>query len=208
MTSILEVEQLDTLSSNASSTLTIGGTNTTTINLGASGKSIVIPSGATLTNNGTVTGIGGTNTPYWCARETSLQTINHNTETKATLQTEILDSDSAYDTGTSRFTVPTGQGGDYFVWFQIDLYDADSDITNLTGIIKKNGSTIISKVYTDFSNGSVPSHAHMYVSTMLTLSATDYIEYYILMTTSNGSTAQSYGAEFGTQAGGYKLIGA
>ena len=53
MTSILEVEQLDTLSSNASSTLTIGGDNTSTINLGASGKSIVIPSGATLTNNGT-----------------------------------------------------------------------------------------------------------------------------------------------------------
>ena len=34
MTSILEVEQLDTLSSNASSTLTIGGTNTTTIAFG------------------------------------------------------------------------------------------------------------------------------------------------------------------------------
>jgi hypothetical protein len=48
MTSILEVEQLDTLSSNASSTLTIGGDNTSTINLGASGKSIVIPSGATI----------------------------------------------------------------------------------------------------------------------------------------------------------------
>jgi hypothetical protein len=38
MTSILEVEQLDTLSSNASSTLTIGGTNTSTIAFGASGK--------------------------------------------------------------------------------------------------------------------------------------------------------------------------
>ena len=61
MTSILEVEQLDTLSSNASSTLTIGGTNTTTINLGASGKSIVIPSGATLTNNGTASGLATTN---------------------------------------------------------------------------------------------------------------------------------------------------
>jgi hypothetical protein len=34
MTSILEVEQLDTLSSNASSTLTIGGTNTTIIAFG------------------------------------------------------------------------------------------------------------------------------------------------------------------------------
>ncbi len=52
MTSILEVEQLDTLSSNASSTLTIGGTNTTTINLGASGKTVNIPSGATFTGSG------------------------------------------------------------------------------------------------------------------------------------------------------------
>jgi len=180
----------------------------TEVTLGDSGDTFTIPSGVTLTNNGTVTGIGGTNTPYWCARETSLQTINHNTVTKLTLATEILDSNNAYDTGNSRFTVPTGQGGDYFVWLQIDLYDADSDITNLTGIIYKNGSTIISKVYTDFSNGSVPSHAHMYVSTMLTLNPTDYIEYYLNMTTSNGSTAQSYGAEFGTQAGGYKLIGA
>jgi hypothetical protein len=41
MTSILEVEQLDTLSSNASSTLTIGGTNTTTI---------AFKSGATFSN--------------------------------------------------------------------------------------------------------------------------------------------------------------
>ena len=146
------------------------------------------------------------NTPYWCARETGLQTISHNTETKATLQTEILDSDSAYDTTNSKFTVPSGKGGDYFVWFQADLYDADSDITNLTGTIKKNGSTIISKVYTDFSNGSVPSHAHMYISTMLTLSATDYIENYILMTTTDGSSAQSYGGEFGTQCGGFRLV--
>ena len=41
MTSILEVEQLDTLSSNASSTLTIGGDNTTTI---------AFKSGATFSN--------------------------------------------------------------------------------------------------------------------------------------------------------------
>ena len=180
----------------------------TSVTLGDSGDTFTIPSGVTLTNNGTVTGIGGNNAPYWCARETSLQTINHNTTTKLTLQTEILDSDGAYDVSNSRFTVPSGKAGDYFVWLQIDLYDADSDITNLTGIIFKNGSTLISKVYTDFSNGSVPSHAHMYVSTMLSLSVSDYIEYYIHMTTTNGSTAQSYGAEFGTQGGGYKLIGA
>ena len=164
---------------------------------------------SSITVNGSAVSLGGSvsidRAPYWSARETSLQTISHNTETKATLQTEILDSSSAYDVSNSRFTVPSGQAGDYFVWFQVDLYDADSDITNLTGSIKKNGSTIVSKVYTDFSNGSVPSHAHMYISTMLSLSESDYIENYILMTTTDASSAQSYGGEFGTQCGGFKL---
>jgi hypothetical protein len=90
MTSILEVEQLDTLSSNASSTLTIGGDNTSTINLGASGKSIVIPSGATITNNGTQTGFGGENTPAFRATRTSNQTLTDATNTKFNLILKIL----------------------------------------------------------------------------------------------------------------------
>jgi hypothetical protein len=143
------------------------------------------------------------NTPYWHTRETSLQTINHGSETQATFGTEILDSDNAFASNT--FTVPTGKSGIYYTWFQVDLYDADSDITNLTTIIKINDTTK-SKVYTDFSNGSVPSHAHGYVSAMANLSVGDTIKYYIYMTTSNASTAQSYGGEFGTLCGGYRII--
>ena len=58
----LETNTIDNIS--GSSTLTIGSTNTTTVSipeditLGASGKTITIPSGATLTNSGTATGFG------------------------------------------------------------------------------------------------------------------------------------------------------
>ena len=175
----------------------------TTVTLGDSGDTFTIPSGVTLTNNGTASGFGPTgNGPYWSARETGLQTINHAVETKATLGTEIIDSDNAFSSG--RFTVPSGKAGKYFTWWQIDLYDADSDITNLTGIIKLSNTTK-SKVYTDFSNGSVPSHAHMYVSLLQDLSVGDYIEYYAYMTTTNASSAQLYGSEFGTMCGGFRI---
>ena len=61
----LETNTIDTVS--GTSTLQVGSTNTTTITLGASGDTINIPSGATINNNGTQTGFGGTNTPYFSA---------------------------------------------------------------------------------------------------------------------------------------------
>ena len=84
MTSILEVEQLDTLSSNASSTLTIGGTNTTTLNLGSN-----------------ITGGSMTNTPSFLATRSSNQTISHGSTTKIQFDSEIIDTDSAYNNSTN-----------------------------------------------------------------------------------------------------------
>jgi len=49
--------QVDSIKNNNTSNL-ITQTNTTTITIGASGQTITIPSGATLTNNGTATGFG------------------------------------------------------------------------------------------------------------------------------------------------------
>jgi hypothetical protein len=67
----LETNTIDNIS--GSSTLTIGDSNASTISipknitLGASGTTITVPSGATITNNGTQTGFGGTNTPLFRA---------------------------------------------------------------------------------------------------------------------------------------------
>ena len=50
----IQVDTIDTRS--GTSTMQIGSTNTTTINLGVSGDTINIPSGVTIANSGTATG--------------------------------------------------------------------------------------------------------------------------------------------------------
>ena len=56
----VETNTIDTVS--GSSTMQIGSTNTTTINLGVSGDTVNIPSGVTIANAGTATGFGGLST--------------------------------------------------------------------------------------------------------------------------------------------------
>ena len=60
----IQVDTIDTRS--GTSTMQIGSTNTSTINLGVSGDTVNIPSGVTVANAGTATGLG-INEPYWSA---------------------------------------------------------------------------------------------------------------------------------------------
>jgi len=53
----IQVDTIDTRS--GTSTMQIGSTNTSTINLGVSGDTINVPSGVTIANAGTATGFGG-----------------------------------------------------------------------------------------------------------------------------------------------------
>ena len=63
---------------------------------------------------GTVSGAGGVNTPMVSVDKTgSGQSISASTHTKVTLNTERVDSNSAFTSNT--FTVPSGQAGKYFL---------------------------------------------------------------------------------------------
>ena len=53
----IQVDTIDTRS--GTSTMQIGSTNTSTINLGVSGDTINVPSGVTIANAGTATGFDG-----------------------------------------------------------------------------------------------------------------------------------------------------
>jgi len=64
-----------------------------------------------------VSGIGGDNTPIFHAQSASSENVSDNSYTKATIGTEVIDTASAYS--SSRFTVPSGQGGRYFIYGQI-----------------------------------------------------------------------------------------
>ena len=93
------------------SSLTLGGTNATSITLG---------SGASFSN------VSGQNYPAFSARGTSDQTVSATTFTDVTFPTEEFDTDGGYATSTGRFTVPSGKAGKYF-------FSVQGEAKNLNG---------------------------------------------------------------------------
>jgi len=140
----LETNTIDNIS--GSSTLTIGDSNASTISipknitLGASGTTITVPSGATITNNGTQTGFGGVMTPYFSAYRSGNQTISSQTNTKVEFNQELFDSDNTYDSTTNyRFTPTTA--GKYWLNASAQL-SGTLDTGTVYFYIQKNGSTL------------------------------------------------------------------
>ena len=80
-----------------------------------SGSTLTVDSGATITNSGTATGFTD-NTPAFHAFLNSAQNVSDATQTTIVFNSEVFDSDSAYDTSNGKFTVPSGEGGKYYVY--------------------------------------------------------------------------------------------
>ena len=97
----VQVDTIDTRS--GTSTMQIGSTNTSTINLGVSGDTVNIPSGVTIANAGTATGFGGDNTPSFSVYLSANQSINSDSHTKVTFDSEYWDTDNAF--ASNKFTV-------------------------------------------------------------------------------------------------------
>lgn len=193
MTSILEVEQLDTLSSNASSTLTIGGTNTTTIAFGP---------------NVTTTPSSLAMTPSFLVYRNSVQSISSATYTKVQFDVEDIDTDSAYDNSTNyRFTVPSGKDGKYFIFTTVEgsaLSASQFKYQNVA--IYKNGSVYINHVMHMENSNTQQGHGNTYA--IMDLVAGDYLEVYSRIADSSGSPQFNGGASRQSCFGGYKMIGA
>jgi hypothetical protein len=192
MTSILEVEQLDTLSSNASSTLTIGGTNTTTIAFGP---------------NVTTTPSSLANTPAFYGQLASSQVVSRNTQTKLTGMTaQEVDTDSAFD-GTT-FTVPSGKAGKYFIYTGVfaNFSDCGNDGELIQLNIFKNGGSFKEGKYSSAANNQLIFFP-VYLGITMDLSEGDTIESYIVLTDASANPGMK-AQEGQTFLGGYRLIGA
>ena len=101
----VQVDTIDTRS--GTSTMQIGSTNTSTINIGVSGDTVNIPSGVTIANAGTATGFGEDNSPYFRAVGSGSQSVATATMTTIVFNSEQLDSDNGYDTSTYKYTIPS-----------------------------------------------------------------------------------------------------
>ena len=168
MTAILKVDTIQDTSGN-----NIINESSNTITIGASGDTVTVPSGATINlSNATQTGVGGVNTPAFHATVNASNSTTDNVPTKMTFATEVFDVGSCYDTSTSRFTVPSGEAGKYFIYSRVRVNsDTDSEIYDI--VIRKNGSGVLQHSANQYRYTSA------YVSGILDLAVSDYIEIYV-----------------------------
>tara|TARA_R110000824_G_scaffold134624_1_gene297607 strand:+ start:555 stop:1130 length:576 start_codon:yes stop_codon:yes gene_type:complete len=175
----------------------------TALQIGDSGDTITIPSGATLTNSGTATGFGGDNTPSFFARGSGTQAIADQTWTKVTLDTENWDTDSAF--ASDKFTVPSGEGGKYQFTYGGCMSELD-DGEYYQFVLYKNGSewsggNLLGKIQDRMTGTNLGTS--MNGSVAITLAATDYVELYVYHT--EGGTNNLLNNQCYFQ--GWKLIG-
>lgn len=140
---------------------------------------------------GTVTGAGESNTPLVYVYATTGTTVSTSTNTKITLDTEVVDSENLFS--SSRFTVTSAHLGKYWVHWQWSV-NMSNDGKVMNPKIYKNGSIYLSNYgqvgSTYGSNQTVVSTVSMVVDLGTN---GDYIEFY-------GS--HNHGDDRGTNTGG------
>ncbi len=185
MTAILKVDTIQDTSGN-----NIINESSDTITIGASGDTTNIV--GTLQNNGAA--VGGTNTPMVSAYMSASQTVSDNTHTKIQYNTEVFDTDSAYDNSTNyRFTVPSGKAGKYLINASCYMYGSNNDEIMLEVSIYKNGTQVErDERYGNYSTGQ-DSGGVQKIIRIIDLSASDYIEIYGRLNVNSG-TVNFYGA--------------
>ncbi len=191
-------------------------TGTGTITVGQSGDTVALPS-VTLTTALPIAqgGTGGTsfsaaglsNTPSFRVNYSGApnngQDAANNTYSIATLNGEVFDTDSAYDTSTYKFTVPSGKAGKYFFYYQ--YYFNETSVGSPRAYIYKNGSQLAR--FGTYDSGAVSGFNYVMngVSVIDDASVGDYYSAYIYH--NSGEAKQVYGGNEASYFMGYKLIG-
>jgi len=174
----------------------------TSLEIGSSGDTITVPTGATLTvPNGAMS---GQNYPAFEAYLSADQTIGDSTTTKIQYNTESLDTDGYYDNSTNyRFTPLVS--GKYFVYLSnSDLASSNTNLVTAYNYIYKNGSVVS---YTSQGNaGSYGRRASPYVSSIIDMNGTtDYLEGFAHIDISTGTASVEGGSARRSFFGAYRI---
>lgn len=136
-----------------------------------SGNSLTIDSGATITNNGTASGFGGNNTPFASVYMSANQSVSASTDTLVNFDSEYVDTDNAFDTSTYKFTVPTGEGGNYMISTHVQCLTTARIII----YVYKNGSMIMQNQSLQRGGANAAGSA---MAEVHPLAAGDYLQVY------------------------------
>jgi len=150
-----------------------------------------------------VSGIGGTNTPSFLARNSTNRTLNDYALTQATFDTEYYDTANGFASNT--YTIPSGQAGKYHIYLNLNAYDAGDSLIGLISYIYVNDTSVVE--FVDDLDTQITTRINNGGSIVLDLSAGDTLKAYVRADTNDSSTVALVGAgEAQTYFGGYKLI--
>jgi hypothetical protein len=141
------------------------------------------------------------NTPSFQAYSTTSQNISTATWTKAQLNVEAWDTDSAYDSSTNhRFTVPAGEGGRYVLHGSLGFKEMDDGEIVIVRF-KVNGTyTRMYDRIQEPNNGEFVTYS---ASTVVNMVAGDYVEMWVYH---NEGATRPLEKDF-TEFTGFKLAG-
>ena len=177
-----------------------------TITLGASGETVDLSNG-TITLNSSMKA-----TPAFQAYSSNGQTPSDASWTKVELDATLFDTDSAFNTSTYRFTVPSGKGGKYFLNGLIAIDSQENSGINYSSVkfYKNGGSSELADSYINWQSNPIRDFGQP-LSGIFELAAGDYVELYGYLDDASGSGMDFKGAtgtRIATQMGGYRIIGA
>ena len=188
MASILKVDTIQDQSGN-----NIINESADTITIGASGDTITIPTGATLTVPSG--GLSGQNYPAFEATRTSNQNLTNDAWVKVTFNSETYDTDDAFTSDT--FTVPSGQAGKYYIYGSLRINSSlSSDIADAYLGLYKNGALFRYSQFSTFPAFDIHAAQPAY-ATVVDAEVGDYYEIYGLVDTSGGTPRAASHSNFG-----------
>jgi len=166
-------------------------------------------SGNVLTSDGTdwtsaAAAGGGDNTPSFRAYMTAGQSFANGVYVKLTLNATSWDTDSAFNTSTYRFTVPTGKAGKYH--FDARWVSATVSSNPTYHIVPyKNGGYLSGGHHSTGIRGVSGRSSYSLIDVFtLNLSVGDYVEFYAVHDDSVSSAQEN---EYQTYLEGFRLAG-
>tara|TARA_R110000823_G_scaffold283157_1_gene401358 strand:+ start:28 stop:537 length:510 start_codon:yes stop_codon:yes gene_type:complete len=124
--------------------------------------------------SGAVSGTAGDNTPSFYGTLASTQSISNTTWTKLLIANKSWDTDSAF--ASNKFTIPSGEGGKYFIGYSIGTEATMDNEERLIGRPHVNGSAlnILSNDWSPAANRDL----FINQTTVINLNEDDYVELY------------------------------
>ena len=153
---------------------------------------------------------GGANTPAFCARLSSGLTLNDVTNTDIVYQTELFDVGGCYNTSDGVFTVPSGEGGKYYIYTSTFFFDNEG---NMSDFLLYMHSTVSSSASQDViaraestSNATTFTQRNLVYSIVLPLSAGDAVKIQAYADQNDSSAAGIAAGQKDSIFGAFKII--